>query len=609
MKTLLIITANDPNDPLQNLARKGKDIQRLLNSAARKNYDVALIPETTTEDIVKELNVPNRQVEVLHYTGHANGSSLRLSDTDAEATALAEKLRAYPSLKCVFLNGCATRGQVEFFHAVGIPFVLATARPVEDNKAYWLATQLYQYLSLGRSLRQAFKEVVADNALQKKGVEFANGRGILRISDMPTTDSFAWGLYTKDDSEDYYLPMRPSTQTREDSVRHSVFLQKMILTLHTHNSPLSKDYKKTIAEIEDMGSTSDKTIISDLLKVLPYPLGIRLRQINGIALTEDNADDYYRQLLYDYAFFFETQLHYTATLLLSQIWQNKTKVAPQSAEKMNLIRPFMTQNRLTNSLVDYASVIRLALETLQISGIENATPKVAAVLNYLDSEAFEAACAFFDVQKSYYWRQVRFTENEAIEHCYAAQMHLTEGFKSFGFVIENVLASVRGINVINFRHVDKVFASSVSQLVANEDGGTRQQRDLNPMENKSVLCFASSDFDASTASLNLLPFFIDRNVFAKQAGTEVDLYQFIGFFNDAMTNDLSVKKVNNPCFYFVSLKNPEKIWRFNELEAIQADLTHIDEIVDETRRQNHLLANAGELKAYLTKFKEFFIKN
>ena len=100
-----------------------------------------------------------------------------------------------------------------------------------------------------------------------------------------------------------------------------------------------------------------------------------------------------------------------------------------------------------------------------------------------------------------------------------------------------------------------------------------------------------------------------ESLFAKQTGTEVDLYQFIGYFNDAMTNDLSVRKVRNPCFYFVSLKNPEKIWRFNEQEAIQADLTHIDENVDETRRQNHLLANAGELKAYLTKFKEFFIKN
>lgn len=608
MATILVITANDPNDHLQNLAREGKDIQRLLNSAPRKNYDVALIPETTTEDIVNELNVPNRQVEMLHYAGHANGSILRLSDTDAEATALAEKLRSYPSLKCIFLNGCATKGQVEFFHAVGIPFVLATSRPVEDNKAYWLATQLFQYLVLGRSLRQAFKEVMADNALQKKGITFINERGIARISDAPTADSFSWGLYTKDDIEDYRLPMRPSTQTREDSVRHSVFLQKMILALNTHNSPLSKDYKKTIADIEDVGSVSDKTIISDLLKVLPYPLGIRLRQINGIALTEDNADDYYRQLLYDYAFFFETKLHYIATLLLSQIWQNKDKIALQTKEKLDFIRQYVAQNRLTNSLADYAPLIQCALETLQISGIENVTPKVAAILDYLDSAAFEAACAFFDVQKSYYWRQVRFTESEAIENCYAAQGHLTEGFKSFGFVIENVLASVRGVNVINFRHVDKIFASSVSQLIANEDGGTRQQRDLNPMENKSVLCFASSDFDASTASLNLLPFFIDRNVFAKQVGTEVDLYQFIGFFNDTMTNDLSVKKVNNPCFYFVSLKNPEKIWRFNEQEAIQADLTHIDENVDETRRQNHLLANAGELKAYLTKFKEFFIK-
>ena len=609
MATILVITANDPNDHLQNLAREGKDIQRLLNSAPRKNYDVALIPETTTEDIVNELNVPNRQVEMLHYAGHANSSILRLSDTDAEATALAEKLRSYPSLKCIFLNGCATKGQVEFFHAVGIPFVLATARPVEDNKAYWLATQLFQYLVLGRSLRQAFKEVMADNALQKKGIIFINERGIGRISDASTADSFAWGLYTKDDIEDYSLPMRPSAQTREDSVRHSVFLQKMILALHSHNSPLSKEYKKTIAEIEDMGSVSDKTLISDLLKVLPYPLGIRLRQINGIALTEDNANDYYRQLLYDYAFFFETQLHYTTTLLLSQIWQNKSKVATQTEDKMNIIRQFMTQNRLANTLADYASVIQLALETLQISGIENATPKVALVLDYLNSATFETAYAFFDAQKSYYWRQVRFMESEAIEYCYVAQAHLTEGFKSFGFVIENVLASVRGVNVINFRHVDKVFASSVSQLIANEDGGTRQQRDISPMENKSILCFSASDFDASTASLNLLPFFIDRNVFAKQAGTEVDLYQFIGFFNDAMTNDLSVRKVNNPCFYFVSLKNPEKIWRFNEQDTIQADLTHIDENVDETRRQNHLLANAGELKAYLTKFKEFFIKN
>ena len=69
MKTVLIITANDPNDRLQMLAREGKEVQLLLNSAARKNYDVVLLPETTTGDIIKELNVANREVEVLHYAG------------------------------------------------------------------------------------------------------------------------------------------------------------------------------------------------------------------------------------------------------------------------------------------------------------------------------------------------------------------------------------------------------------------------------------------------------------------------------------------------------------------------------------------------------------
>ena len=71
MTNILIITANDPNNHLNMLACEGKDIQRLLNASTRKNYDVALLPETTTEDIIKELNIPNREVELLHYAGHA----------------------------------------------------------------------------------------------------------------------------------------------------------------------------------------------------------------------------------------------------------------------------------------------------------------------------------------------------------------------------------------------------------------------------------------------------------------------------------------------------------------------------------------------------------
>ncbi len=130
MPTILILTANDPSDHLHQLAAEGKEIQRILNSAHGKAFDVVLVPECSTEDLIRELMVPNREIEIVHYAGHAGSSSLRLTDTDAEAAALAEKLRSQGTVKLVFLNGCATRGQVEFFHAAGVPFVFATSRPV-----------------------------------------------------------------------------------------------------------------------------------------------------------------------------------------------------------------------------------------------------------------------------------------------------------------------------------------------------------------------------------------------------------------------------------------------------------------------------------------------
>jgi hypothetical protein len=71
MPTILIITANDPNDHLSSLTKEGNDIQYLLNSSLSKNYDVISLNNAESGDIVRELNVPNREVEVLHFAGHS----------------------------------------------------------------------------------------------------------------------------------------------------------------------------------------------------------------------------------------------------------------------------------------------------------------------------------------------------------------------------------------------------------------------------------------------------------------------------------------------------------------------------------------------------------
>ncbi|SEJ59789.1 CHAT domain-containing protein [Dyadobacter sp. SG02] len=609
--TVLIFYANNQGQTyLGELDKECKGIQQLLNAVERREYEVSLIPQTSISDIIKELNIPGRLVEIIHFSGHANDSVLLFGDNAADAAAFADKLKSVRTVKLAFLNGCSSKGQVRFFHDAGVPYVIATSRPVEDTKASWLANQFYNYLSLGRTVNAAFDEIQKDARLLKTDLSLVVNRGIGLAPTGQEPEELEWGLYALADSAEYKLPITlpAAGQTPQNGVRHTRLLSKMLVALKNQTSPISTKYKNTIATIELQGEPADKIMVRSLLEILPYPLGIRLQQINGIPQDDGDLSEYHRQLLYDYALFFETQLNLSTILLLSQIWQNKTAIDLSLQETFKPIRDFLTNNRLNHSLADYAVVIQKGIEILNTAGIDNIIPKIENVRDYLTSGAFGKACAFFDVNKNYFWSHIRLSQEEAVERCYASQEHIIGGLPYFSFVVENILTSVRDVDTINFRHVDKYFASSVSQLVAvSEDAGSNFMMNPSPMENKSILCFSKYDYDPSTPSINLFPFLLDRNVFIKQAATEIDLYLFLGFFSDEMITNLSIRKVGNPCFYFMSLKNPQKIWRFNDEDPSGSDLAHIDDVVAETYRQNHLLTNAGELNTYLSKFKTFFI--
>lgn len=104
MPTLLLVSANDPDNRLNQLSNEAKEIQRTLNKAHGKAYDVALTPDASIQDLIEELKIPNRKIEVLHYAGHADSTLIQLTDGDANAEALAEKLQRLQSLKLIFLQ-------------------------------------------------------------------------------------------------------------------------------------------------------------------------------------------------------------------------------------------------------------------------------------------------------------------------------------------------------------------------------------------------------------------------------------------------------------------------------------------------------------------------
>lgn len=594
MPTLIIFSANDPDNRLNQLSSEGKEIQRTLNSAYAKAFDTALIPDASIHDVIEELKVPNREVEIVHYAGHATSDLIQLADVPADATALAEKLRGLGTVKLLFLNGCATKGQVHFFHDAGIPFVIATSRPVDDNRAHWVATQFYQYLSLGRSLREAYAEVVTDAQKLNKKVSFSSDRGMqLHAESAGETESLPWGLYIKAGGEnnDYNLPFSRQHPSTEKVIRHTSFLNKLILALATSDSSSLASIRGLAPNIA-RGTVPDNRKISELLKVLPLPLGIRLRQIT--AEPESRTEEYFRDLLYDYAFFFETLLHQSCAMLFAEAWQQDLKPGPETSIKINA---FLHENRPNASPDAYREIILVLLASLKEKTSNASLYFSKEAEQYLLSEKFQGAADFFFLHKRYFWQRVRLKEDEAIENCFQAQEFVSEAFQYFNFLATHVMTSVRGINVVNFRYVQEEYDNILSRLIVTEADPV-PLTGHKMMENRSILCFNQSDFDLETPSLNLFPFFIDRNVFTGKPNNEVDIYLYAGYFIP--------EGASQPSYHFVSAINPGKIWRFDETSE-EVSLLHIGETASFTHEANHLMASTWEFRHYLNEFKNQFI--
>ncbi len=168
---------------------------------------------------------------IFHFAGHAGSDVLGLEDIEANSNLIADLLAEQKdSLKLVFLNGCATLNQVARLQELGIKAVIATSRPVEDDKAQYFAEEFYKNLATGNfTLRESFLQ--AKTAVAIKHQQPANlFRGI--VKPRPQTSDFAWGLYATAEADlnwkitDPFLPvgeLRKASQERLGELREGPF--------------------------------------------------------------------------------------------------------------------------------------------------------------------------------------------------------------------------------------------------------------------------------------------------------------------------------------------------------------------------------------------------
>lgn len=226
---IILAFANQKDSYLEKLKQERKSIEMALREADQKGL-IKLQSEAQTDldDIFQLFDAYRGRIKIFHYAGHANGQHLALEDKNAKGEALADLFREENQLngiELVFLNGCATKGQVAQLLEVGIKGVIATSVPIQDERAGKFAEQFYQSLATGASLQEAYHKASAKicaEEMQEKALEYLGKvRYSVALKKMQEPLEFPWALYlqTKEQSLTWKIPEVKSPDSRKTVIQ------------------------------------------------------------------------------------------------------------------------------------------------------------------------------------------------------------------------------------------------------------------------------------------------------------------------------------------------------------------------------------------------------
>ncbi len=181
---------------LRHFVNERKAIARMFSSFSRKAPFQAVEKGNISNQSFFNLLQQNdyyQRVAVMHFVGPANGNHLRIETDKFEAgihmDELSKLIALLPNLQVVFLSGCATPDLIEMLIRRDIPAVLVTQTTEKNTEASNVALRFYRYLSQGKSIQEAVKQVQTDFS------QFRNHQLRYNIE----TDEFEWNKSSKGD--------------------------------------------------------------------------------------------------------------------------------------------------------------------------------------------------------------------------------------------------------------------------------------------------------------------------------------------------------------------------------------------------------------------------
>jgi hypothetical protein len=531
----LILFSNDLDNFLPNVERERKLIEEALEAYSDTNrLKVVARSSVSIDEIFRLFNRYQGRISLFHFAGHAGGEGLQLnrnfSDNETgHASGLADLFRREVEdgiLQLAFLNGCSTLPQLEGLKAAGVPSVISTRCPIEDDKALNLAKQFYRTLAGAdqaqafdkpATIGQAFDRAIAylktasDVKVEKKNRDF--------VLDFPQDGSFdlnqdPWTLYTQ--NEDWTLSHEVA---EENKAFNEVLTRQLIEALPAYSKPARKFLEKAAA-IPDWESV---VRVSDKAKdILAYSfvgvLGIHLRKLFAIG-KEPTSEDKQRRYLANTALTAQRALKLLSFALLSQLWdRQKGKAVTLSGEQQQSLRAFF-EDEFGLDITGNLQLLSALMHIFREHQIDWPMPELESLLPQLEPESgFTASCNRLK-ELSVALDKNQFT----LADCFAAERQLAYLLEKLAFLAAYRMVSIKNITYNEMRNAPPRYLHSYTVL------GIDSKRNINtervnyveaPISTQAILLFKGR----YQQSINLFPFLIDVNALTDEVGAKVCFY-------------------------------------------------------------------------------------
>ena len=394
--------ANDQNEFLETLKAERDGI-----AAALQPYDDSAVIQYSLQtaasiDLIFQRlgEIPDR-LAIFHYAGHASGESLHLDGGDAKGAGLADRFGLFKSsLKLVFLNGCATRGQVAALIARGVKAVIATAAPINDAMAKDFSVGFYNALADGMTLGDAFETATA--LVKTKGDSRAPqaSRGF-SWGGMPETptEALPWGLYLGEGGEavlDWTLPpLRDVGPELSPPTEVNAVNEALRNALSEGLSSANPGFAAAVQDLSNPWSPNPGAVQEAIVDKLPAPIAEQVRKLFNQEV-EDEAR--LRQLLQTY----DVTLRLFCFTALAQLW-NEMDSNPGlriTEDQRDRLRKRLELTADDAKCYDDFGLIVTVMQIFQANGVQPFMPecvKLAAELtNDRPDDPVELAHAFME---------------------------------------------------------------------------------------------------------------------------------------------------------------------------------------------------------------------